>query len=449
MIDKLIKLKKLGKLGKEVSHVLSNQNYVKIVSHHDADGIAAASIMCNALYRSKIHFQTRIISRFDENVVDELNKDNQKDLIIFCDMGSSYPHLISKVSGDIIVIDHHKPISTDREFLHVNPHLVGIDGAYELSASGVAYIVATEMSNDNIDLGGLAIVGAIGDKQLTIGANKLIIEESIKNKVIDVKKGLRIGDGDIQELLEYTIEPYLDITGDREAIKNFLDQIKVHGKLRELESSQLHRLVNAITLKLLKKASPDAIEFVIGEVYILNKEIIKNVFDYVWTLNACSKYGELGIALSLGMRDSSALEEAKHLSLNYQRKLVSLIKYASQKVKQKKYIRYVNLIDSESTGVVAGTLNRYLYPDKPFITFNTIENEGITRVSARGTKKLIKMGLDLSIVLREAAQKVGGNGGGHNIASGAGVPIGKEEEFLDIVDKMVGEQIKPYPYIGD
>ncbi|MCP1391914.1 MAG: phosphoesterase, partial [Methanothrix harundinacea] len=50
-------------------------------------------------------------------------------------------------------------------------------------------------------------------------------------------------------------------------------------------------------------------------------------------------------------------------------------------------------------------------------------------------------GLDLSVALREGAEKVGGNGGGHSVASGASIPIGTEEEFIKHVDQVVGRQL--------
>jgi RecJ-like exonuclease len=48
--------------------------------------------------------------------------------------------------------------------------------------------------------------------------------------------------------------------------------------------------------------------------------------------------------------------------------------------------------------------------------------------------------VDLAAALRESAHRPGGVGGGHRIASGATVPKGREMEFLELVDKMVGEQ---------
>ncbi len=62
-------------------------------------------------------------------------------------------------------------------------------------------------------------------------------------------------------------------------------------------------------------------------------------------------------------------------------------------------------------------------------------------MSARAPRHLLRQGLDLAEVLREAAARVEGEGGGHNVAAGATIPPGTEEAFLEIVDRLVREQL--------
>ena len=40
-----------------------------------------------------------------------------------------------------------------------------------------------------------------------------------------------------------------------------------------------------------------------------------------------------------------------------------------------------------------------------------------------------------------ASTEVGGSGGGHDIAAGAVIPRGKEKQFVEIVNRMVTDQI--------
>jgi RecJ-like exonuclease len=43
--------------------------------------------------------------------------------------------------------------------------------------------------------------------------------------------------------------------------------------------------------------------------------------------------------------------------------------------------------------------------------------------------------------MREASQAVGGDGGGHDVAAGATVPVGERDAFLAEADRLVGEQL--------
>jgi len=203
----------------------------------------------------------------------------------------------------------------------------------------------------------------------------------------------------------------------------------------------LIKLSSAIILKLVKQGSFPAIDSLIGENYKLNNEVIPNIYDFVNILNACGKDEKAGIALSLCMRDASVIDEAKAIAREHQRTLISIIKKAQEQIKSARSFRYVLLEDSSGTGIIAGTMTRYLYPDKPFLTLNEIE--GHIRISGRGTRKLVDAGLDLAAAMREASALVGGMGGGHDVASGATIPKGTAMKFIDIIDPIIEKQLKP------
>jgi single-stranded DNA-specific DHH superfamily exonuclease len=188
-------------MARPAAEKIKKQQFVRVVSHHDADGITACGIICLALQRQGIPFQATIVSNLDTSVEAMLDPAVPT---IFCDMGSGHPDIVNKF--DAVILDHHVPHGTHVNIV-VNPHLAGIDGGSELSASGVAYAVAREMGN-NVDLAGLAISGAIGDKQRMVGPNKDILEEGLKHGVISVQKGLKLGMGPVEKVLEYSIDPY-------------------------------------------------------------------------------------------------------------------------------------------------------------------------------------------------------------------------------------------------
>ncbi len=76
----------------------------------------------------------------------------------------------------------------------------------------------------------------------------------------------------------------------------------------------------------------------------------------------------------------------------------------------------------------------------PLIGFAHTEN-GEVKVSARATQNLVDRGLDLATALTHAAKEFNGIGGGHNIAAGATIPKGKEEEFLQAVEREIKLQL--------
>jgi single-stranded DNA-specific DHH superfamily exonuclease len=437
----LSELENLINLAKNAADKIRKYRFVRIVSHNDADGLTSAGIMAQALLRAGILFQLSIAGRLDEAVIEKVNRSTSGDeLVIFCDMGSGQSELISKVTADVIVLDHHQLVGKSPAKAVVNAHMVGIDGATDISASGTCYLVARELGENNIDLAGLAIAGAVGDKQLFNTANAFILEEALKSGIVSIRKGLKVGDGDLVDVLAYTTEPFLDITGYPEKVKEFLNQLGISGKIEDLSEADVSRLSNAVALKLVRQASPEAIEAIIGQVFFLNRELVNNVYDFVSILNTCGKQKLYGLAISLCLKDPKIVNQVLALKSEHEKILTINIRDNIEKIHKGENLWYVTTTNALSTGSLASTVVRYIHPELPFICIN--ESEGILKVSARGTRELVSKGLDLAFVLRESAGAVGGKGGGHNVASGAAIPLGSAEEFLSIADQIIGDQLQ-------
>ena len=424
-------MKRLEKLAKSAASSLLQCENVRVISHNDADGITSAGLICTALRRANIPFHATLVSRLDSSLVSTLEPP-----VVFCDMGSGKPDLISDIEGEVFVFDHHTPVGTPN-CVHVNPHLAGVDGAFELSASGTVYAVVRDMG-DNVDLAGLALVGALGDRQMMIGANRTILEEAANFGIVEVRPGLKMDDGPLKTVLASALDPLLDFSGDPEKTRAFLEEVGVAGDLPKLGGKELSRLSTALVLKVLIQGS-FAADSVVGETIRLKREIVENAFELMWILNSCGKMEETGLALTLCMRDKTFLSECRKIDQDYKAKTLSEVHLAQERLQETENVRYVLLEDMDAAGVVSGLLVRYLYADKPMILMN--RSEGIVKVSARGNRLLVFNGLDLSVALREGAEKVGGNGGGHSVASGASIPIGTEEEFIKHVDQVVGSQL--------
>ncbi|OPX79957.1 MAG: DHHA1 domain protein [Methanosaeta sp. PtaB.Bin039] len=426
-------MKRLERSADAVAKSILRCHSMRVISHNDADGITSAGLICSALFRAGIPYQATLVPRLDENVVKGLEGP-----VLFCDMGSGQPDLISRVKGDVFVLDHHRPVGT-LSCPNLNPHHFGIDGAFELSAAGTVYSVVRKMGQ-NADLAGLALVGAMGDRQALIGPNRDILDEAVKAGAVEVRAGLKMAeDGPVEEVFARTLEPLLDFVGDPQEAQEFLAEVGCQGRVEELAGTELARLSSAIVLKLLMQGS-FAADSVVGEIIRLKREVLENAFELVMILNACGKMDLPGLGLSLCLRDTAGLPEARKMTLEYRKSILEGIDLLRRQHRDLQNIRYLLATEIRGGGVVAGLGIRYLFTDRPLLVLN--HKEGTVRVSGRGNKPLVRAGLDLSVALRVAAENVGGVGGGHTIASGATLPPGREEEFLAHVDRIVGEQLR-------
>ena len=183
--------------------------------------------------------------------------------------------------------------------------------------------------------------------------------------------------------------------------------------------------------------------------------------EFATLLNACGRHDrpEVGLAVCLGDR-GKGLEEALRQQEDHRqslRRAIDLIRcdpeFGTMTVTRGgtalSSVRYFNArdrIEDTILGTVAGILigTAGIPADRPLIGF-ALSGDGTCtiKVSGRGTPVLTAMGLDLASAMREASTSVGGAGGGHNVAAGATIPEGKEEEFLLIIDRLVNGQLSP------
>lgn len=438
---------------------IENAERVHIFSHNDTDGISAAGILCNAFLRKNKRYQATILKSFDKNVLNEVSHD---ELVVFCDMGSNNIDDILPTGLKAIILDHH--ISEDKNdynnIVHINPHLHGIDGSKELSAAGVCYFLAKKLGK-NEDLSYLAVTGAIGDKQDLKKANKIIVDEALRFNVIENKKSIKLSGDDILSGLAYSIDPYFNFSGDEERVKSFLDRLGIDydKKIYDLSEEEIDVLSKSLTERLPNNLPDEVKNCIVGDTFFIKEGAVKNLLFLVDLLNSCGKTDKSGLALSLCLKGGyksqngkiipyqnsneylSILEEAKRCTLEFKVSVIEEVRDARTKLKKKKNLQYIRIEKKGITGEVASTIIRYISPDLPIFVINSANGDGEVKISARGTNSLIERGLDLAKVTNIAAKKVGGRGGGHNIASGASIPEDNVDFFLNIANEIIGQQI--------
>ena len=102
-------LSSASKAAELITEEIKEKSQVLIISHFDADGIAAAAIMGKALIRKDASLHVKILKKLNDDVLEELSK-TSADFLIFSDIGSGYLSILPKAIGKrkALVLDHHQ-----------------------------------------------------------------------------------------------------------------------------------------------------------------------------------------------------------------------------------------------------------------------------------------------------------------------------------------------------
>jgi RecJ-like exonuclease len=322
-------------------------------------------------------------------------------------------------------------------------------------------------AGDNRDLAGLAVVGAVGDMQAVggelVGANRGIVEEGVEAGVLAEGTDLAFYGKQtrpLPKLLEYASEVRIPgVSNDQRGAVSFLQgldlDLKEGGEWRrwvDLSDDERQQVASALVQHALSRGVPsDRVEDLVATTYTLTAEDpgteLRDASEFSTLLNATARYerADVGLAVCLGDREG-ALERARHLLRTHRRNLSEGISLVEERgVERAEHVQYFDAgeeIRETIVGIVAGMALGVdgVDGDRPIVAFAR-KSEEETKVSGRGTGRLVGRGLDLSVVMREAARSVGGDGGGHDVAAGATIPAGREEEFVAAADDLVAEQI--------
>jgi RecJ-like exonuclease len=450
---------------------LKNAGHVQVVSHIDADGISAASIASSALDHEGIDHSVTFLKKLDTVAVESL----EEGLVWFTDLGSGSLDILQDVN--CIISDHHQPSGSvgsvrsgkrtlfdygeevDSDILQVNPHRFGMDGAQEISGAGTAYLVAKEFDEELISLAHLAIIGAVGDMQdrahgRLVGFNRDILADGVKAGNVEFIEDLNLFGREtrpVWKMLQFANDLNIEgLTGDYRACLDFFMDLEINLKKGErwrgwvdLKRSEKRQFISALARLVPRE------EF-IGEVYLFPHEQegtpLHEAKEFATLLNSCGRYdsAKLGLDVCKGDRKES-LDLALGLRDGHRKQLVeSLTVMREVGVTEMDHIQHVNvggMIRDTIIGTVAGMLlsSGDINEHKPI--FAIADSEDGLKLSGRGTKVLVDRGLDLSEVMSAIVEKVGGVGGGHNIAAGATIDPAVVDKFLKLANEIVGSQL--------
>ncbi len=460
--------------AKVILETVKKDGFILVFSHLDADGVAAAGVMGKMLYRLDARFRIRVMQWVDDKIIGEVIADKPQ-LVILTDFGSGYLDLLNEKIPNVkvVILDHHQITSkvANPNFVQVNPHLFGIDGATDVSGSGVAYFAAKAVNAGNVDLAPIALVGALGDMQDKYeqrsmrSLNEIIVNDGVAAGMLKVEKDLIFFGREtrpIYKMLATTTNPFIPgLSGQETEALNFVANLgiplKQGDKLRalcDLTEEERKRLCTALADYLLSRGLHMEVENLIGYVYILTKEepntALRDGREFAVVLNSAGRMDRpsLGIAICMGDR-KAALEESNKILEDYRKNINKYLGWVSEKPERMRELQNIyviygeNFINEKIIGTVSSIIVSSLANnEKPLLAFANIEAEKAAKFSGRTTEAALRKGVNLGDVMRLASEAHGGKGGGHNIAAGAQVPLDKVTDFLKTADELVGRQLK-------
>ena len=460
--------------AKVIIETAEKDGFISCFSHLDADGIAAAGVIGKMLHRLGARFRIRVMQWVDDKIISEVTADKPQ-LVILSDFGSGYLDLLNEKipNNKIVILDHHQITGnqSNPNFTMLNPHVYGIDGATDVSGSGVAYFVAKAVNQTNIDLASIALVGALGDMQDKYeqrsfqSLNEIIVNDAVAAGVLKVEKDLTFFGREtrpIHRMLATTTNPFIPgLSGQETEALNFVTNLgialKQGDKLRslcDLDGEERKKLCSALADYLLSKGLHMEVDNLIGYVYVLTKEepntALRDGREFAVLLNSTGRMDRpsLGIAICMGDR-KAALEESNKILEDYRKNINKYLGWVSEKPERMRELKNIyviygeNFINEKIIGTVSSILVSTLTNNlKPLLAFANIEEEKAAKFSGRTTEAALQMGVNLGDVMRLASEANGGKGGGHNIAAGSQVPLDKVEDFIKTADELVGKQLK-------
>ncbi len=448
----------------ELFRKIDKEKTLRVVSHHDADGICAAALMLNALNKEGFKHSLSIIKQLTEEFVIELSKEDFK-FYIFTDLGAGQYEFIKKYLPEktVYILDHHSfdisvLESIPKNIIMVNPFSFGIDSSIEISGAGVVYLFTEALNEKNKEFSYLAIIGALGDvqeKKGFIGLNIRILETAIKQGKIKKEKGLKwfgLETKSLVYLMTYSMDVFVPgITGSESNAIQFLKEIGIEPKLNnkwvrfnDLKPEEKKRLISSIVMKRTKEKNP---EDILGNRYILLQEPessqLRDLKEFSTLLNACGRMDKASLGIGVCLNNDVSKRKAIEILAQYKKEIVFAIRwYEEQKesghvIKGENYV-IINAHDKIMPTII-GTLASIVS------NFNEIKKGTLILSMARDTNNITKASLriagedydfDLREILNKITQKISGQSGGHRNAAGAIIPSKDEKVFIEEAIKV-------------
>lgn len=442
---------------------IEDGNEVAIITHIDADGIASGSIIANAFAHLGARYTVRTVSDMTDAVIEKMKAENH-DFYVITDLGGGWAaHLRKALGTKWLIIDHHQipqeEILTDDSSQILNAWKYGIDGGKEISAGGMAYLVASTLDKTNRNMSRLAVVSAVadrqdqGDKRSFTGLNLEVLKTAQSLGLVNVDLDIMLTSREtkpLHEALANTSFPYIDgLTWNAEGchvlLKNAGIRLKENGRWRilaEFSQEEKSAILDAVAKFVVTSTKGDAsvIDDLVGYVYTLvgedTRSHLRDAREFSTLLNACGRIGKAGIGVAVCMGDrNDMLTASEDIMRSYRTTLRTYIstifadKWRIADDGRNVFINGEGLVAEDMLGAVSSLLSGSPSFDGRLVFVRTLTREGTYKFSSRkpgATKSQVNLGL----IMRHCAESLGGAGGGHSAAAGCRIPQDVLEDFL-------------------
>jgi len=437
------------------SLLLAHPRRWRVIYHYDGDGIAAASCALRALQRLGYPAQATPLTGVERDRVRSLLADTAGPVLVV-DTGASWLDLFAGHRAPVVILDHHRypgaptPPSLPPHVAFVNPLDWGVDGMVELCAATLTWLYTVFLDPVNWDNAAWGLSGAIADRQHVggfRGLNAALVEEAVRRSLVVRRPGVALFGATVGEALANSIDPFVrGLSGRPEAVGPFLHDLGLESGAspRMLSEEENRRLVSALKERLTKSGVvPESANVLDQERWFvpslgLDAEEVANL------QNAAGRAGVPGVGVAYALGDGRSAERVRTAESEWRTGILrGLLRVEHDGVNSMRFLRWFESPETTLAGTQAGLAMNYLLPpDHPVFVFSK-GDPGPTKLSSRGLLRQVDRGLDLAAVCRVAASAVGGEGGGHRVASGATIPPGTRDAFLEAADRVLSEQLGP------
>jgi len=424
---------------------LRGQEVCRLVSHFDADGIAASAILATALERAGIATTSTFLPQLDEIALGTLPT---KGFLVFLDMGSAYAPAIEQAFGDRVLVLDHRKLEGEPGGHELNPWSFGLDGGRDACSATLAFFVARALEERNENLAPLALVGVIADAQEKRGLQGLN-EEAVmigeRAGLIALEERLKLFGYERKDLVRLLAASHdlriPGVTGSTGGARRFLEGIGIPTEKdgRAVRYGDLNAEQRAALLEAGKKAATRKPTTALHFTLLKEEGMFRDARQYATLLNAFGRLErpEQGVAVCRG--NASARAAAEKVLAEYRQTLHDAYAWQQRSPDVIRKDGYV-LIDAgpkilaSVMGTVCSMITRGgdVPPDTAVV--GLADQGDAIKVSVRvaGYNK------DAHELVTQMMDGIAGTSGGHAQAAGAVIRAADKGRFVENAQRILG-----------